>query len=40
MKIGLVVLELHHMPTGGHGEANERIIKPLKFSGNYMHRRV
>jgi len=28
MKIVLVVLELHYMPTGEHGEANERIIKP------------
>jgi hypothetical protein len=40
MKIGLVVLELHYTPTGGHGEANERIIKPLKFSGNYMYHKV
>jgi hypothetical protein len=40
MKIGLVVLELHYVPTGRHGEAYERIIKHLKFSGNSMYHKV
>jgi hypothetical protein len=37
MKIGLRVLELHYMPTEGHDEANERIIKPFDSSGYYMY---